>query len=210
MLTLITPAADTGLLSVAELRAAVGLAAGDSSRDADLTTLGAQVAGMIAGFCRVTRAGTAPATLRAETLEQVWRLPSPVAPLILARRFVASIVSASIAGTAIGSSLLELDSGAGLLHRLDSGDRRCAWPCEDKIVVRYVAGFATVPDELKSCAIDLVRMMDSVSGRDPLLRAQQWDGIGREEYQITSGMVMDGGIPKDIADRLSPFVSVSV
>ncbi|KPF84469.1 hypothetical protein IP70_15680 [alpha proteobacterium AAP38] len=210
MLTLITPAADLGLLSIAELRAAVGLAAGDGSRDAELTALGLRVAGLITGYCRVAAAGVSPPTLRAETVEEVWRLPQPVKPLILSRRFVASITSASIAGTALDAGLLELEASAGLLHRLDSADRRCPWPCEDKIVVRYVAGFSTVPDALKSCAIDLVRMMDSVSGRDPLLRAQQWEGIGREEYQITSGMAMEGGIPKDIADRLTPYVAMAV
>lgn len=210
MLTLITPAPDLGLLTIAELRSAVGLASGDTSRDAELTALGLRVAGLIAGYCRVAAAGVSPPTLRAETVEEVWRLAQPVRPLILSRRFVASITSASIAGASVDGSLLELDSGAGLLNRLDSTDRRCTWPCDNKIVVRYVAGFATVPDALKSCAIDLVRMVDSVSGRDPLLRAQQWEGIGREEYQIASGMVMDGGMPKDIADRLSPFVCAAV
>lgn len=210
MLTLITPAADLGLLSAAELRSAVGLAAGDTSRDADLSALGLRVAGMIASFCRVAAAGMSPPTLRAETLEQVWRPYQPDKRLILSRRFVSSVTSASIAGTAIDTSLLELEGPAGLLFRLDSTDRRIYWPCEDKIIVRYVAGFSTVPDALKSCAIDLVRMMDSVSGRDPLLRAQQWEGIGREEYQIASGMVMDGGIPKDVADRLAPYICMQV
>lgn len=207
ILTMVTAASDLGLLSTAELRAAVGLGSSDSSRDAALAVLGLEAAGKIARFCGVAQAGISPPTLRSETVEEVWRLTRNLDSLVLARRFVTSITSVTLAGTTIDSENLELDAPAGLLRRLDASDRYCWWPCGSKAVVRYVAGFATVPDDLKACAKDLVRMADSIDGRDPLLRAEQWDGIGREEFQIVSGMPMEGGIPKDIAARLSPYVS---
>lgn len=207
MLTLISPAPDLGLLTIEELRAAVGVS--DSSRDAALTAMGLRVAGEIASFCRIARAGVAPPTLRAETVEEVWRLTDYRQLLILSRRFVSSVVSIAAAGEAVGSDLQDLDGPAGLLRRLDECDRNVCWS-PGKVVVRYVAGFAAVPDDLKACATDLVRQMDSGSARDPLLRAEQIDGIGRWEYQIASGMTMSGGIPADIAARLSTYVSVSV
>lgn len=210
MLTLITPAPDLGLLSVAELRAAVGLAVDDDSRDAELTVLGLEVAGRIASFCGVAPAGNAPTTLREEVVEEVWRLGQPASSLVLSRRFASSIVSASVAGTAVDVDLLELNGPAGLLGRLDAGDRPCAWPAGVRLTVRYTAGFSTVPDDLKAAAKDLLRLMDSGAGRDPLLRAEHIEGATRLEYQIASGMVMDGGMPKDIADRLSRFTTMAI
>ncbi|MBP7339097.1 hypothetical protein [Niveispirillum sp.] len=210
ILTMITPAPDLGLLSVAELRAAVGLAVDDDSRDADLTVLGLEVAGRIASFCGVAPAGNAPTTLREEVVEEVWRLGRPVASLVLSRRFVSAVESATVGGVSADTDLLELDGPAGLLSRLDSGDRYCRWPCGVKLTVRYRAGFSTVPDDLKAAGKDLLRLMDSGAGRDPLLRARQVDGVGRDEFQIASGMVMDGGLPKDIADRLSRFATVAI
>ncbi len=207
ILTLITPASDLGLLSMAELRVAVGLADSNGSRDTSLTTLGLQVAGQIARFCGVAPAGVAVPTLRSEMVEEVWRLTTSVEALILSRRFVSAIATVSVSGVAIDSSFWELDGPAGLLRRLDSSDRYTRWAAGSKVTVRYAAGFAAVPDDLKACAVDLVRMADSVGDRDPLLRAQQWEGIGREEYQIVSGMAMEGGMPKDIASRLSAYMS---
>lgn len=203
-LSLITPASDLGLLSIAELRAAVGLAAGDTSRDPELTVLGLRVAGLISAFCAVAPAGVAPPTLRYEVVEDVFRLTGYVGKQILSRRWVTSIVAVTLDGDDVDTDLLAVEGPAGILYRLDADDRHVCWG-PGKLVVRYGAGFAAVPDDLKACAVDLVRQMDSQGQRDPLLRAESADGIGRQEYQIASGMAMEGGIPSDIAGRLSRY-----
>lgn len=214
MLRVIVPAPDLGLLSVEELRAAVGETG--TGRDAALTALGLTAAGMIAEFCQVVPgigAGPGdpapPITLRDELVEEVVQLTRSTESLILARRYVGSIVSVSVGGVDMAPERVEFDRAAALAWPVDEAGRERRWPC-GRVTIRYWAGFGLVPEGLKQAARALVRHLDSQGSRDPLLRAQQVDGVGREEWQISAGMAMERGLPADIAGMLSPFVTLGV
>jgi hypothetical protein len=66
--TIVTPASDLAILSQAELRAAAGLAAGDTSQDTDLSILGLEAAEWIAGLCGVAAADGKSPTLKREDI----------------------------------------------------------------------------------------------------------------------------------------------
>jgi len=183
MITVSGAAADRNLLTLAEMKTALAIT-GSGSNDA-LTALGLQISDMIARECCVAADGVAPPTLRRETIVETLRLDRRVSPLRLARRFVDSITSIVEAGVTLNVADYEVEKAAGLIRRLDaSGDIVC-WPGE-KIVVTYLAGFETVPEPLKLAAITVLREQWSAASRDPNVRAEAVDGIGRTEYWVNS------------------------
>lgn len=192
--TVSIPAADRNLLSLAEMKAALGVT-GNAS-DAALTALGAQISDMIAHECHVPVDGVTPPTLRSETIVETlrndlrysWRKDQ----IVLTRRFVTSIASVVVAGVTLVSADYEVDGGAGLLRRVNEGGTIICWP-SGVIVVAYVAGFATVPEPLKLAAATILREQWSVASqggaapRDPLLKRERVEGIGDSEWFGSTG-----------------------
>src|SRR5690348_6633732 len=96
-----TPATDLSLLTIAELRAAVG--ATDSSQDAELMVMGRRVSTSIARRCNVVSDAANPPTLLSETCTEVFRWDG-CGPLRLSRRPVTSVVSVTIGGDAVDAA----------------------------------------------------------------------------------------------------------
>lgn len=198
MLIVTAQAGDRTLLTAAELRTAAGLAVGDTSKDANLATLGVRVAAAITSACKVARAGATPPTLREETLQQTCRLQGAVQALILARRPIASITSVTVDGDVLDPAEYEFEAAAGLLYRV-FGDRRCFWRCR-VIVIVFVAGWATVPDDLKLAASKFVQALFQQGSRDPMLRSVTVDGVGSRDFWVDP--TKDTVIPPDVMDLL--------
>src|SRR6185312_7968968 len=97
--TVTTPASELSLLTVEELRAAVGVT--DASQDDALTALGARLSASIAKQCGVASDGVNPATLLSETCTEVFRPTRFQQDLVLSRRPVTSITSVTENGTAL-------------------------------------------------------------------------------------------------------------
>lgn len=207
MLTVSTPAIDFTLLTASELRAAVGLADADTSMDTILATVGNRAANIIARECRVAQGGVARPTLKSETLAETVRLEINVKPLILSRRFVTAITSVVEDGVTLASTRYEVEGPAGLLWKLDAEDRRIPWPVS-KIVVTYVAGFATVPDELKAAAAKLVADLYSSNGANGNLKRERIEGVSEREYWVAP--TTDPAIPAEVSELLSSFMSHAV
>lgn len=205
ILAVTTAATDKTLLTIEELRAAAGLASGDTSQDARLTTLGARVAAAIARACRVRSGGIAPPTLRAETLTESFRPAAPLGELLLSRRPISTITSITIDGVALTADQYERDDAAAILYREEGGRRTC-WPCS-KIVVVYVAGWATVPDDLQLAASKLAGIYYFSDGADPNLRSEELPDV----YRVTYGRPGDNGaggdqvLPAEIEALLGPY-----
>ena len=156
ILSVTTPASDRNLLTVAELRAAVGVT--DASQDAKLVTLGNRVSATITAACRVTASGAVPPTLRLETLSEQFRLKSTQDILVLSRRPIVSLDTVVENAVALDVDYdCEFDSVSGAVYRLLSDDRIC-WPC-GKIVFGFSAGWATVPEDLKLAASKLAAVL---------------------------------------------------
>lgn len=203
MLTIVTPPAVTALCTVDAVKAAVSVTGTD-----DDAFIGDLVSGASSDIA--TMLGR---TMGRARFRQTERLSEWVRFISLECLPFAELHSAQVDGAAIDLSLCEAD--ASRLFRLDATDCRVPW-C-GKVVLEYSAGWLlpgqtgrTLPAAIERACIDLVVMRYSAKGRAPLLRAEQTDGVGRWEYQIASGMAMDGGMPADIAARLAGYVTVSV
>lgn len=195
-------APDRSLVTAAEVLAAIG-------KTVTAATI-LQVSDLVSDECRVARGGVAQPTLRAETLVETLRLSMPKKEIALSRRFVASVSSITVDGVALGASDYEANGESGILFRLGaSGDVIC-WET-GKIVITYVAGFATVPEPLKLAAIRVLQEQISASARDPLLRGETVDGIGRFDYWVnSSGGSVASPISAAVAAMLDPYRSIYV
>jgi len=200
--TVTTPASDLSLLTVEELRAAVGVT--DTSQDTVLTTLGLRLSASIARQCGVASDGVRSPTLLSETCSEVFR-PSRIAgSLVLARRPVTEITSIDENGTTLAASDYEISRGSGLLMRL-SGDRAASWPC-GKITVVYKAGFAAAPDDLKLAASKLATALYSETARDPNLKRIDIPDVEMREYWVAPSD--DPLLSAEISDLLAPYRQV--
>jgi hypothetical protein len=215
MFAVTSAATDLSLLSDQELRLAAGLAAGDTSRDADLAVLGAAVAADIATACNVAADGVAQPTLRSEAVSDTyWPTVCRIEALILSRRFVTAVASVVEDGTTLTQDTdFWLDAGTGILHRIgDASGYSRTWSAA-KIVVSYTAGFATVPTDLKGAATDLMQTRLSEASRDPLLKSLQVNIPDVEERRMdywVDTTSKPGVVPDDVLARLSRFRNVMV
>lgn len=213
-----TPATSLALLTPEELRAAAGVTGAGS--DVALAAIGAAAAADIMTECNIASDGVNPPTLMSEPVIDTFRPERPFyhnernpSALILSRRFVSSVTSVVEAGVELTADDYLLRAEAGLLERLINDNVAC-WQSV-KVVVAYVAGFATVPPELKAAAAELVRTRWSETSRDPLVKGyrEKVDDIRETEttYWVggTSG-ADKGPVPANVAARLARFMNIGV
>lgn len=188
MLRLLTPAADRSLLTIEELRSAVGVTSTD--QDVELQRLGLQVSDLIASACRVARAGAKPPTLRLETLVET--IPATdLRPLKLSRRFC-EVVSLDFGGIAIPFDGLAVDYSTGLIEDLPGSISGYG-----TLRFVYTAGFKEVPTDLAYAATLAVREFSAAADRDPLIRSETVEDVGRTDYQV-------GGTGREAGTALPP------
>lgn len=205
MLTVTTEATDKTLLTLAELRAAVGLT--DNSKDPELTALGNRAAAAIARACRVAAGGVAVPTLRKETLSETQELRGASEYLVLARRPIVSITSVTENATALAAADYRLLAPQGMLQRR-SGNYAYQWTPGVDVVVVYSAGWSTVPDDLKLAATKFVRILFAEARRDASLKRVKIEGVSEREYWV--GPSDDPLVPQEVMDLLGPYINLSV
>lgn len=203
MFTVITPAASRALLTLSEIKSALGVTTSD--RDAELTAFGLQISDLISDECRVPRGGLVVPTLLAEGLEDTIRLDRSTSNLILTRRFVSAVAAVELDGVALDLSTIEIDAGAGMLSRIVSRRKTC-WECGE-YVVSYTAGFSEIPGPLKRAAVTILREQASADSRDPLLRRRKIDGLMEDEWWVnsSSGSSSAAAISGVAAAMLDPY-----
>ncbi len=206
MLTIASPNTDRSLLTLAELRAAVGVS--DDSKDATLIPLGAYVSAMITAACKVQKSGVIPPTLRLETVTETFLFRSLQKSLVLARRPIVEIVSVTTAGSAIADTDFIVDASSGVLYR-SNGEGYwisdfcgpCSyWSCGNT-VIEYSAGYDVVPDDLKYAAIKFVQSENTTGSRDPNLKSLRIDGVSERTWWV-SDTKATSSIPSETMDIL--------
>jgi hypothetical protein len=199
MLEVIVPADDLNLLTIEELRTAVGLAIDDPSQDEKLEPLGLRVAAMIAATCNVPSDGVSPPTLPNEDLKETLRITSSTATITLSRRPIGAITSLVSAGSALTRDVdYEVDSASGQLLRLYNDQPSC-WAC-GKLVIEYDAGFETVPDGLKAIAAQLAGGYWADDGVDPMEKSLDIPDVIATTRWVDAGA--DPQMPADILNAL--------
>ena len=202
MLTVTTPAGDPKLLSAEEMRAAVGVTG--SGSDAALAILNGRISRAIAAHCKVTAAGIAVPTLRQETLTETFRTGMSREKLILSRRPIVSVTSIVEDGQTLAGADYEIDSASGVLTRLENDEPAC-WSWQ-KVVAVYVAGWDTVPDDLKLAASKLASEIYTVGTRDPNLKRVEVVGVEEREFWVSPSS--DPLISAEVEDLLAPYMNV--
>lgn len=205
MLAVTVPAADVNLLTAEELRLAVGLAADNAAKDSTLAPLGLRVSAAIARECAVAQGGVAPPTLRSETLTETIRPDVRRAELILSRAPLVSVTSVSEDGVALVPDDFEIDAAAAVLTRLSDDGGPQPWKTA-RVVVVYVAGWATVPDDLKAAAAALTRFWYFQTGRDPTVRSEEVPDVHKVSFTTPGAAVAEyKAVPPDVAAMLDPY-----
>lgn len=200
----IAPADDRSLISIEDAREAAGIV--DDSQDTKLGALVLAISDLLSRECGVVASGSLPPSLRIEICEETYRHPRSCS-LRLSRRFVA-VTSIAEDGIVLTAEDFDTDGNAGILTRL-VGDRERCWG--RRVVVTYSAGFEEVPADLKRAAITALQEFRSADSRDPLLRSETVEGVGRMDFQV-GGSGRDSGnvLPSNVVAALDPYVTMSI
>ncbi len=205
MFTVSEAAADRALFTSADVSAALGAAV-----TTEIDTLILQISDMISRECRIAADGVTPPTLRRETIVETIRMVRSERALGLSRRFVNAVSSITENGVALVSADYEIDKAAGVLRRLDDDGNIIDWP-QSIVVCTYTAGFDTVPTDLKLAAIRVIQEQLSASARDPLLRGETVEGIGRFDYWVNGGGASaSGAVSGAVSAMLDPYRSIYI
>ncbi len=195
MLTVITPAATSALTTLDAVKAELKVVG--NGDDGWLSAVIGRASAAVRSFCR--------RPFGAETVREVLHLSAPAEALALERWPLLSIASVTEGGKALTGSDFEAESETGLVYRLASGTRR-NW-LAGRIEVEYRAGYVlpgengrTLPEDIEHAVILLVMGQWHARGRDPAVKSESVEGVGRWDFWISD----TGKLPSDVVALLSP------
>jgi hypothetical protein len=192
-----TPALDRKLISLDDLREQLRLKPGDTANDSWLTKVIERTSRQAERYCNriFVQQGYIDTFAGGVSIDTGAPLRLSQAPVDITT-FVIAVDEAGLEG---GS--YSLDAFAGLVYR--AGDAT-QWTSTASLVAQYTGGFDTIPDDVQQAVLELCVMENSGRGRDPMLRAKESPGLGREEFWV-GGLPGGLGIPQDIAALLNPY-----
>lgn len=196
--SVLVAAADHNLVTLDDVREQLRIKPNDTANDAWLTKVIGRTSRQAERFCnRIFVVQTYLDTFRANASGEAGE------PLMLAQ---APVDPASLTITADDSALdpaadFGLDQYTGLVYRLSDPMR---WTSGASLVAQYTAGFDPIPDDVQQAVLELCTIENSGRGRDPMLRANESPGLGRQEFWV-GGLPGGATIPQDIAGLLYPY-----
>lgn len=200
-LTVTVASIETRLTTVAAAKAELQVTT--EADDGYLGELIDQASDVIRSWCRREFA--------AETVRETIDQRSPSLSLMLARFPVVAIADATAAGQALDVARLEVEDG-GFIYHLNAAGNRVSWP-PGRIVIDYQSGFLlpgqqgrNLPGDVERAALVQVGAWYRGRGRDPLVRSETVDGVGRTDYFSGSGTL----ILPEMEALLSPYRVVSL
>jgi hypothetical protein len=196
--TVTTPAIDRALVTLDDLREQLRVNPNDTANNAWWTKIIDRTSRQAERFCdRIFPQQSYLDTFRGNFSADIGE------PLILSQAPVdPATISVVVDGTALDPvNDIALDPLAGLVYRTSDPQR---WTSETSLTVAYTGGFDVIPDDVQQAVLDLCTMDNSGRGRDPMLRASETPGLGRQEYWV-GGMPGGATIPQDIAGLLNPY-----
>ena len=203
IVTVTTPATTYDLASLSDIRDELDITNGAQNTRLQRYLTSASAA--ISQYCN--------RVFPAETMtEQFWaqrdrwpRLVKGGVPCLqLSRWPIQSVTSVTENGTALVQGTdFTIDATNGQLVRLDINGYPRPWPIYP-IVVVYVGGFQTIPADVADAAVRMVKARYLARDRDPMLRAENIEGVYSAQYWIAAGS-QSGNVPPDIADILDNY-----
>ena len=191
----VTPAADRNLVTLDDLREQLRVRPGDTANDGWYAKVIARSSLAAERYCSRIFAqqdyvDTFATGATGGTSEPLVLGQAPVDPASLA---------VTLDGAVMAGDGYLLDPVVGHVWR--SG---AAWTNTGGLTVAYTAGWLDIPPDVQQAVLDLCTAENSGRGRDPLLRATESPGLGRQEYWV-GGMPGNALIPQDIASLLNPY-----
>ena len=193
----VAPAVDRTLVTLADLREQLRVKPNDTAADAWMTKVIARCSRQAERYCnRIFVQQTYSDTFRggasADSGEPLILSQAPIDPTTLTITLDAAAPLPADYG---------LDQYAGLAYRLT---QPMLWTSTTSLLVQYTAGWNPIPDDVQQAVLDLCVGENSGRGRDPMLRATESPGLGRQEYWV-GGLPGGATIPQDIAGLLNPY-----
>jgi len=147
---------------------------------------------------------------RAGVTQRFWGDPGAAEFFSLDRYPVAEVASVTIDDVAVDGEVL-LDSGSGLIYRLDTSGYPCPFTWGKSAIVVYVGGYelpgAEAPDlppALQAACVELMTQYWTARGRDPSIRSEDIPGISAVQYWV--GAVGESGeLPPTVMSKIMPF-----
>jgi hypothetical protein len=192
--TVVTPATDRDLVTLADVREQLQFKSTDTAQDAWLTKVVSRSSQQAERYCNRVFAEQDYQDTFGVTYGDLGT------PLMLGQAPV-TVTLVTVDGTALDPSAWIADTDPGLLY--NAIDPR-VWTATDSILVQYTAGFAEIPDDVQHAVISLCTMSYRARSRDPMLRMRETPGLGREMYWIGAAPG-EAVLPQDIASLLNPY-----
>jgi hypothetical protein len=193
----VTPAAERNLVTLDDLREQLRVRPGDTANDAWYTKVIARCSLAAERYCNRIFAQQQ----YADTFG-VGAVGGTGEPLVLSQAPVElETLEATLDGAVMAAGGYVLSPLVGHLWR--TGDAT-AWSNTSGLSIAYTAGFAEIPADVQQAVLDLATMENAGRGRDPMLRATESPGLGRQEYWV-GGVPGSSLLPQDIASLLNPY-----
>ncbi|GEM_PF-743324 len=217
-LTVSAAVSDRSLVSLATVKAELGITGTDADRDAMLTRWIKDLSDSVCEVCGVATDQAGRRTFLSEGATIAYRaqeVPCGLdpAPLILPWRIPFTVSTVTVDGVSLTvADDVEVEPMAGLLWRLNSNGCRTRWE-RGRVVVTGAGGWllADVPAALSSAVTDAVRYRWYAHTRgDPLLRSIDVDGVDAVTFMDAGKVQMDGGLPAEIVSRLSTYTNMVI
>lgn len=198
MLTVLKPATNTQLTTVATVKTELGIYNGPAD-DIWIADAIDRASDTITRYCNCV--------LTREVLQETIVLKRPTESLMLTRfPVVIADVEVTVDGT---GALTEVDGFSGLVYRLDASGNRILWAA-GRIVVIYGAGYILpgddgrdLPYDLERAAILLVKSAYFARQRDPLLKSENIPDALQSSYWM-------GDLPPEVEGILSRYRVVAL
>lgn len=201
--TVVTPASDTTLTTLAIMKDELGIT--DTLSDAKLTRYIAEASAAAQQYCNRIFA--------VETIkDEFWptrdayptMIPGGEEPLMLSRWPLVAVSSVIEDTTTLTVDVdYRVDLAKGQLVRLDSVGYPKRWPAYH-LTVQYTAGFNPIPSDVAGKIVRMVTGRYYASGRDPALMSENIPGV--REYRVWVPTGSDAGnMPPDVVDVLNNY-----
>lgn len=211
-------AEDRRIVSTDTVRALTGI----TVTDVDDDTLNLRIDSALAAaarYCKLARAGAAPATFASEEVRAVWSdvsafdfrwhntwLPYGRTSLLLPWRVPITAIEVTESETILVEGVDYRVSGAGVVKRMSSG-----WPFGN-ITVDYTAGWIPDDDEnpVPADLVDLIAQQVRLSvvqvGQDPTLRSEAVPGLWSGTYAVAGGdSISTSGLSRSLESALDSY-----
>lgn len=198
MLQVITPATNSDLISLEELKAELKITG--NTEDPMLTNWIKQISNAVTLACKRTTFGT-------EIVRQTEFLRSDTRGVVLDRSLNPRTISVNLAGDTLDTDYWILDGT--ILYKLTSSGFKTYWSGGDKMVIDYTAGYdlpAGAPPALKRICLSAGKALYYASDRDPTLKSEKVLDILDQSF--VTGAAASGssaGISSALETELDPF-----